>query len=137
MSAIRPPYTATFNDYVRTKLGYETDLQYHILGGGINSKWEWNSDNSFAETGDALRGAMARNPHMRIMVASGYYDLATPYFATDYTLSHMGLAPSQTANITTTFYEAGHMMYIDVKELERLKTDVASFIGSTLAAHMG
>ncbi len=137
MSAIRPPYTATFNDYVRTKLGYETDLQYHILGGGINSKWEWNSDNSFAETGDALRGAMARNPHMRILVASGYYDLATPYFATDYTLSHMGLAPSQTANITTTFYEAGHMMYIDVKELERLKTDVASFIDSTLAAHLG
>lgn len=137
MAAIRPPYTATFNDYVRTKLGYETDLPYHILGGGIKSPWEWDSSNSYAETADALRAAMTRNPHMKLFVASGYYDLATPYFATEYTLGHLGLDPSLRSNITTAEYEAGHMMYIDVRELAKLKADVTAFLQATLDAHKG
>jgi carboxypeptidase C (cathepsin A) len=132
MSAIMPPYTAAFNDYVRVQLGYESDLPYHILGSGIKTPWEWESSNSFAETGEALRAAMARNFHMKLFVASGYYDLATPYFATEYTLAHLGLDPELRANITTAEYEAGHMMYIDVRELARLKSDVAAFLNSTL-----
>jgi carboxypeptidase C (cathepsin A) len=71
---------------------------------------------------------------MRLFVASGYYDLATPYFATDYTLSHLGLDPSQRGRIRTSQYEAGHMMYISTRELARLKTDVAQFLQSALAA---
>lgn len=137
MAAIRPPYTATFNDYVRRQLGYETDLTYHILGGGIKTPWEWDSNNSYVETGDALRAGMARNPHMKLFVASGYYDLATPYFATDYTLTHLGLDEELRSNITTARYAAGHMMYIDVAELERLKRDVAEFIRTTLDEHRG
>ncbi len=135
MAAITPPYTATFNDYVRTQLGYETDLPYHILGAGIKTPWEWDSDNTYAETGEALRSAMSRNPHMRLFVASGYYDLATPYFATQYTLAHLGLDPSLRSNITTSDYAAGHMMYIDETELAKLKSDVGRFIGNTLKAH--
>jgi len=135
MSAIRPPYTATFNDYVRKQLGYETELPYHILGGGIKTPWDWNSDNRFAETGESLRSAMSRNPHMRLFVASGYYDLATPYFATGYTLSHLGLDPELKKNITTAEYSAGHMMYIDVLELAKLKNDVGQFLNATLADH--
>ena len=80
----------------------------------------------------ALGDAFAKNPDMRLFVASGFYDLATPYFATQYTLSHMGLDAEQRARISTGQYEAGHMMYIHEGELARLKQDVAKFIASAL-----
>ena len=135
MAAIRPPYTATFNDYVRRSLGYKTDLTYYILGGGIGTPWDWGSgNNGFADTSESLRAAFAKNPAMRLFVASGYYDLATPYFATDYTLAHLGLDPSQRARVVTSEYEAGHMMYIRTRELGQLKTDVGKFIQDALAA---
>jgi carboxypeptidase C (cathepsin A) len=132
MAAIRPPYTATFNDYVRRSLGYESDLHYYILGGGIGP-WDWGSaGEGFPDTSEALRSAFSKNPGMRLFVASGYYDLATPYFATEYTLGHMGLDPSQRGRITTAEYEAGHMMYIAETELAKLKKDVTAFIQQAL-----
>jgi carboxypeptidase C (cathepsin A) len=131
MAAIRPPYTAMLNDYVRRDLEYETDVVYHILGGGFE-KWDFGPSRGFPDTSEALQEAFARNPDMRVFVASGYYDLATPYFATEYTLSHMGLDPAQRQRIATAEYEAGHMMYIDEGELARLKADVAAFLDSAL-----
>jgi carboxypeptidase C (cathepsin A) len=68
---------------------------------------------------------------MKVFVANGYYDLATPFFATEYTFSHMGLAAKHHQNITMKEYEAGHMMYIHVPSLLKLKTDVAAFIDSS------
>jgi carboxypeptidase C (cathepsin A) len=133
MAAIRPPYTASFNDYVRRSLGYKTDTVYHILGGGIGTPWDYGSPNGFADTSDALRSAFAKNPDMKLFVASGFFDLATPYFATQYTLSHMGLDAAQRDRVTTAYYEAGHMMYIHEGELARLRQDVAKFIASALA----
>jgi carboxypeptidase C (cathepsin A) len=132
LTAIRPPYTAALNDLVRRTLGFETDAPYHILGGGIG-QWDWGSSGSgFADTGDALRDAFAKNPHMRVFVGSGYFDLATPYFATEYTLAHLGLPPSLASRITRRYYQAGHMMYIDVDELAALRRDVAAFIAEAL-----
>jgi carboxypeptidase C (cathepsin A) len=132
MTAIRPPYTAAFNDYVRRGLGYKSDTVYHILGGGIGTPWDFGGGNGFADTSDALRSAFAKNPDMKVFVASGYYDLATPYFATEYTLTHMGLDPTQRSRVSTSYYEAGHMMYIHEGELARLKQDVARFLSSAL-----
>ena len=135
MAAIRPPYTAAFNDYVRRQLGYKSDLHYYILGGGISTPWDFGRAGSgFADTSEALRDAFSKNPAMRLFVASGYYDLATPFFATEYTLSHMGLDPTQRTRIVTHEYEAGHMMYIKLEELGKLKKDVAEFIESSLGA---
>ncbi|MBV8858261.1 MAG: peptidase S10 [Acidobacteria bacterium] len=127
MAAIRPPYTAAFNQYVRSELNFRSDLEYYILGGGIG-RWDFGSDNAYADVSEALRSAFAKNPYMRLFVASGYYDLATPYFAADYTLRHMALDPSLRPNVTTTFYEAGHMMYIDQTSLAQLKRDAAAFV---------
>jgi carboxypeptidase C (cathepsin A) len=132
MTAIRPPYTATFNDYVRRGLGYKSDTVYHILGGGIGTPWDFGSGNGFADTSDALRSAFAKNPDMRVFVANGYYDLATPYFATAYTLSHMGLDEAARQRVSSGYYEAGHMMYIHEGELARLKQDVAKFLAGAL-----
>ena len=134
MAAIRPPYTAMFNDYVRRSLGYKSDLPYYILGGGITTPWDWGPDGSVgADTSESLRSAFSKNPDMKLFVASGFYDLATPFFATEYTLSHMGLEESQRARISTGTYEAGHMMYIHEAELGRLKKDVAAFVSKALA----
>lgn len=134
MTAIRPPYTAAFNHYVRNELGYKSDLVYHILGGGFSVPWNMNADNAYADTSLALRSAFSKNPYMKLFIAFGYYDMATPYFAAEYTVDHMNLDPSFKANIKTSYYEAGHMMYIDVKSLGRLKQDVASFLQGAIPA---
>ncbi len=131
MTAIRPPYTSTFNDYVRRDLGFKSDLEYYILGGGITSPWNWNTPTGWADTTSALSSAMRKNPYMKVFLASGYYDMATPYFAADYTMSSMSLDPDLRRNISTEYYEAGHMMYIDVRSLAKLKTDIATFMRSS------
>jgi carboxypeptidase C (cathepsin A) len=133
MAAIRPPYTAMFSDYVRTSLGYKSDAVYYILGGGFRD-WDFGSDNKYADTSEALRSAFAKNPSMKLFIASGYYDQATPYFATKYTVAHMGLDPSLRKNVSTSEYEAGHMMYIHMPSLEKLKRDVTQFITSAIGA---
>ncbi len=132
MSAIRPPYTAAFNDYVRRQLGYKTDAVYHILGGGFTSPWNWGSDNAYVDTIAALKCAFSINPFMKLFVAYGYYDMATPYFAAEYTMDHLNLDAELKPNIKTAYYEAGHMMYIDLKSLAQLKKDVTVFIQGAL-----
>ncbi len=129
MAAIRPPYTAAMGDYVRRTLGYVTDQPYEILG-GLYQKWDWGKQNGYTDTAHHLAAALAKNPHLRVFVASGYYDLATPYFATEYTLSHLGIDPALKGNISVAYYDAGHMMYIESGSLEKLKRDVAAFIGA-------
>lgn len=131
MTAIRTPYTAVFNDYVRKELNFKVDTEYYILGGGITSPWNWNTNNQYADTSQALSSAMRKNPYMKIFVASGYYDMATPYFAAEYTVSAMNLDPQLRKNFSFAYYEAGHMMYIEKNSLKKLKDDAASFINSS------
>jgi carboxypeptidase C (cathepsin A) len=130
--AIRPPYTAAFNNYVRSDLGLQTDLEYYVLGGGIG-RWDWGVNNGFADTSENLRRAFAKNPYLKLFVACGYYDLATPYFAAQYTLSHMNLEAGQRANIRLEYYEAGHMVYIDTRMLAKLKQDVSGFVKAAMS----
>ncbi|MBW4027646.1 MAG: peptidase S10 [Acidobacteria bacterium] len=132
-SAIRPPYTSLFGDYVKQELGYETDLTYYILGGGVKG-WDFNDEQregGYPDTSESLQKAFAKNPYMRVFVAEGNYDCATPYFAVDYTLDHMGLTPEEHSHITRDHFEAGHMVYIDQSSLDRLKKDVDSFYDTT------
>jgi carboxypeptidase C (cathepsin A) len=128
MAAIRPPYTATFNDYVRRELGYQSDLEYYILGGGIRTRWDFGSDNEYVDVGETLRETFAKNPHMRLFVAFGYYDAATPFFAAEYSLNHLRLDPALTSRIQRGYYEAGHMMYIHTPSLIKLHDDMKTFV---------
>ena len=132
MTAIRTPYTAVFNDYVRRQLNFRSDTEYYILGGGISSPWNWNTNNAYADTSQALSSAMRKNPYMKVFVASGYYDMATPYFAAEYTVSAMNLDPQLRQNFSFGYYEAGHMMYIEKNSLRKLKDDVTGFMQSAL-----
>ena len=129
MHAITPPYTAVYNQYVREQLGYETDLNYEILSFKVNENWKYQGGR-FPDTSEGLRAAFAKNPFMRVLVAQGYYDLATPFQAAYYSLAHMGMDQALRANITIEEYEAGHMMYLHEASLAKLKADARAFIRS-------
>ena len=129
MNAISPPYNAVFNQYVREQLGYESDLNYEILSFKVNENWKYQGGR-FPDTSEGLRAAFARNPFMRVLVAQGYYDLATPFQAAYYSLAHMGMDRALRDNITIEEYEAGHMMYVHPASLAKLKADVTTFISA-------
>jgi carboxypeptidase C (cathepsin A) len=134
MTAIRPPYTAMFNQYVRTELGFKSDVEYYILGGGFGpNEWDWGSAvDGFPDTAQALSDAFEKNPFMKLFIGSGFYDLATAYFATQYTLNHMGLDAAQHGRISLGYYAAGHMMYIQDESLSTLRKDIGAFINGAL-----
>ena len=127
-ATIQGPYTATFNDYVRQELKFESDLPYEILTGKV---WPWNYEphlNEFANVAETLRKAMTINPFLKVYVANGYYDLATPFLATEYTISHLDVDPSLMKNIIMRYYEAGHMMYAHLPSLVKMKADMDYFL---------
>jgi carboxypeptidase C (cathepsin A) len=127
-AAIYGAYAATMNDYVRGELKFEKDLPYEILK-GLYLDWGWGEfANRFASVGETLRKAMSMNPHMRVLVANGYFDFATPHFASDYTFDHLGVDPSLRKNITVSYYEAGHMMYVHKPSIERLAKELRKFV---------
>lgn len=130
-AAVQGAYTGAFNDYVRRELGYESDQPYEILTGRVHP-WSYPATNRYVNVGEALRAAMVKNPGLHLLVASGYYDLATPYFAADHTVSHLGLDAERRARVTQTYYEAGHMMYLRRADLVRLKQDAARFYAAAL-----
>lgn len=122
------PYTAAFYDYVRAELKFESDLPYEILSNFVHP-WSYAEfENQYANVGETLRMAMTDNPYLKVFVANGYYDLGTPYFATEYTFNHLGLDQSLRDHVSMSYYEAGHMMYIHMPSLEELKNDLANFI---------
>ena len=127
MNAIGAPYTAVYNQYVREQLGYETDLNYEILSYKVNENWKYQGGR-FPDTSEGLRAAFAKNPFMRVLVAQGWYDLATPFQAAYYSLAHMGLDASLRDQVSIREYEAGHMMYIHEPSLAKLKVDAAGFV---------
>jgi carboxypeptidase C (cathepsin A) len=132
MMNILGPYAATFNDYVRSELNFESDLPYEILTPRVQP-WSYaEHENQYVNVAETLRKAMTINPYLKVFVANGYYDFATPYFATQYTFNHLGLDASLQGNVTMAHYEAGHMMYIHLPALAQLKTDLANFVQSAL-----
>jgi carboxypeptidase C (cathepsin A) len=122
------PYTAAFYDYVRTELNFETDIAYEILSEFVHP-WSFAQfEGKFVNVAETLRKAMTCNPHMKVFIANGYYDLGTPYFATEYTFNHLGLHESVRGNVSMGYYEAGHMMYIHMPSLEELRNDLVDFV---------
>jgi carboxypeptidase C (cathepsin A) len=127
---ISPPFQSAFMQYIRGELNYKTDMTYYLSGGIL--PWDFGAENSYADTTTALRDAIMKNPHLKIMVCAGYFDSATPYFAAEYTLNHMGIHPDMQKNIRWQFYEAGHMLYIDKTAHAKLKQDITEFMQSAM-----
>ena len=133
--ALAGPYTAMFIDYLSRELDYQSDLVYYTSG--PVRPWNYNEyANRYATQVDALRGAMARNPYLRVFIANGYYDMATPFFATEYTVAHLGWESSYADRVAMGYYEGGHMMYIIERELAAFKRDVAAFINEAASGEL-
>ncbi len=128
-SHVNGPYTATLNDYLRRELKFETDTPYEILSDKVWYNWSYEFfQNQYVNVAETLRAAMHLNKYLKVFVANGYFDLGTPYSATEYTFDHLGLDASLKGNIRMGYYEAGHMMYIHLPSLKVLKKDLAKFI---------
>lgn len=122
-------YSACLNNYVRSELKFESDLPYEILSFKVLPKWKYDEhENDFVNVAETLRGAMMKNPNLQLIVANGFYDLATPFFATEYTRDHLGLKNGVEENVEMVYYEAGHMMYTHKKSLSRLSSDLRKFV---------
>jgi carboxypeptidase C (cathepsin A) len=110
--AIVGPYTAAINHYVKAELSYTNDLAYNTLTDKVRPWSLKEFEGKHLYVADELAAAMRANPYLRIYVASGYHDGATPYFATEHTLAHLAIPAELRANITVEYFEAGHMMYV-------------------------
>ncbi|MCC6346712.1 MAG: peptidase S10 [Nitrospirales bacterium] len=122
-------FAATMNDYVRSELHYEGDLSpYEYLSKRVNALWNWGSAlQGYITVTDTLQGLMQRNRYLKVFIASGYYDLNTPYFSSVYNANNLRLGPQLRENIILTFYKAGHQMYTDREALTKLKADMEAF----------
>lgn len=128
---IQGPFTAAANAYLRGELGFQSDVEYEVLNGERVRPWNFgeDGDNRYLDAASMLRQAMSRNPGLRVLLASGYYDAATPFAAAEWTFDHMGLDPSLAGSVRMERYEAGHMMYLHPGSRDRLAADLRHFLG--------
>ncbi len=131
-ASVQGVFTAMFNNYVRSELKYDSDEPYQVLTDKVRP-WSYDRfQNRYVNVAEMLRQAMTQNPSLRVMIANGYYDLATPFFATEYTVNHIGLEPSLSNHISLTYCDAGHMLYTQKNCLDALHGAMADFYQKAL-----
>ncbi len=135
-NAVMGAFTALFNDYVRQELKFREDKKYVMLSDPIGRAWDWkrkhpHPDDDFPGSPNVehdMANALISNTHLQVQVENGIYDLATPFFATEHTMDHLGLPPDLQSHIQMQYYDAGHMMYLRNDSLAKLKENVGTFI---------
>ena len=138
-AAISSAYYAAFNDYVRKQLKFGQDQTYHLFAEGTFPGWKFEHKQpgapfpipGFPNVIPDLAAAMKYNPNLHVMLNSGYFDLATPFYTADYEMKHLPISPALAKNIETHYYESGHMVYAHLPSLKELHDNVAAFIGRT------
>jgi len=128
------PFVGAFHDYVTTQLSYHTDLDYRLHGIDTNKKWDWHhkapgdpEPSTDVDMALDLAAALRDNPHLQVLSLNGWYDMATPFFQTEYDLDHMLLDPSLKDHVHLAYYPSGHMVYLNPEALKLMKADVARF----------
>jgi carboxypeptidase C (cathepsin A) len=138
-----PPFISVLNDYLRRELDYKVDTPYYASARDTGMfSWSWTTplqepqrrggfQMGYPDTATALRQAMVKDHWLKVLVMEGYYDLATPFAAANYTMTHLDLPAEYQNNISYATYESGHMVYLESRSLVKFKSDVASFIEAT------
>ena len=135
IEALNAPYTTVALAYYAS-LGIPVDTRYEVISGEVNKAWIWkrgdgkgmDEGNGFTSTSNDLSRALRRHPHLRVLVASGRYDLGTPYSASDWALSQLDIPPDVMSRVTHRYYEAGHMFYTRGDDLRQFKADLMAWI---------
>jgi carboxypeptidase C (cathepsin A) len=132
IEAIASPYSMAAMAYFGEQLGMSSELRYEVLSHDTHKAWNWNrgddKGNGFASTSPDLARALRRNPHLKVFVGSGRYDLGTPYSASDWSLAQLDAPAEVLARVRHRYYDAGHMMYTRQADLARLETDLAAWL---------
>jgi carboxypeptidase C (cathepsin A) len=136
LAAIRAAYAATFLDYYHGELKAGQGITYHTANFTIPDKWKLTHKTALGEqpivnTGVDLSEALFKDANLRVLVLNGYYDLATPFSATEYAMSHLGLPADLSSRITMKYYEAGHMLYVNPASIAKMKRDMDAFFEAT------
>jgi carboxypeptidase C (cathepsin A) len=136
-TSISGAFVAAFHSYISQELKFHPKRPYMVSANFAGHRWKW----AHAERGGYgfpgspnveadLKSALITNPHLYVQVENGYYDLATPFFGTEYTMDHLGLPAKLQGHIDLKYYDAGHMMYVHVPSLEKLSANVDAFIAA-------
>ena len=141
-SAISGAFITTFSDYVVRDLGYRTEMPYRISAYTLKDfDWDWKhktptggEPQNNPDVAVDLAAAIRTNPYLRVLSLNGYYDMATPFFATEYDIAHMMLEPALQKNLQFRYYPSGHMIYLNPDALHQLHGDLATFYDETLRA---
>ncbi|HXA76678.1 MAG TPA: hypothetical protein VNV41_06050 [Candidatus Acidoferrales bacterium] len=138
-SAVVGAFTAAFNGYVREDLKFGQDRTYKVLPSEPSQNWDWKHSSGFGNffpgaptvAGDLIR-ELIDNPRLQIQIENGYFDMATPFFATEYTIEHALLPGNVQDRVHLQYYNSGHMIYLHDEDRVKLKGNIASFIDSAV-----
>jgi carboxypeptidase C (cathepsin A) len=135
-AAISSAFAATFLDYYHGELKFGQGATYNVTNFKIGDTWRWThktarGDQFTVNTGVDLAEALIKDPNLKVLVLNGYYDLATPFSATEYVMTHLGVPKSAGARVSMKYYEAGHMMYVHPPSAAKMKRDLDAFIDAT------
>ncbi|MFN8465113.1 MAG: hypothetical protein U0X20_06155 [Caldilineaceae bacterium] len=128
------PYASMLNAYVRDELNFSSDLPYQVLA-NLWQTWDYGKhQNKYVDMSETLRAAMTQNPFLKVIIANGYFDLATPFSATEYTVNHLGLETHLRGSVQMAYYEAGHMIGVRDPSLGQLAADLRQFVQQSIPA---
>ena len=141
-TGISGAFVGAFHEYIQRELKYMSQEPYYTSGPGVNTAWDFKhkppggfggrGEQSNPDTAVDLADTIRKNPRLRVFSANGYFDLATPFFATEYDLNHMSLPANLIGNVHYGYYPAGHMVYLNVEALKQMKGDMAKFYTSAM-----
>ena len=140
-AAISGGFIGVLHNYLTNDLGYQTDMTYRLSASEQDGfKWDWNHKApgirfglQMPNTALDLAAAMRTNPYLKVLSLNGWYDMATPFFGTEYDLDHMMLEQAQQRNLEFRYYPSGHMVYLNPDALHQMRVDVESFINQSVA----
>jgi len=138
--AVQGAFIGAAHDYLERELGYTTNLTYRPSGNGINQAWDWKhkapgqrfGSAQVADTAQDLGAAIRENPHLHVYSLNGLYDMATPFYGTEYDLAHMWLEPPLRGNVQFAYYPSGHMVYLNPDAFRTMRADVERMMDQAL-----